>query len=107
VVVLRLKRIRNPDAICMQLLDLFLERMTQRGVPVLLCGVRPDLLTTLRKTGLAKRLGIHQVFPEEKEKAFSSTLEAVRRAYELLGGDHCATCPRRREQPPEALYYMI
>ena len=41
VVVLRLKRVRNPDAVCMSVLDRFIERMHDRDVTVLFCGVRP------------------------------------------------------------------
>jgi SulP family sulfate permease len=107
VLVLRLKRVRNPDAVCTKLLTSFLERMDARSVPVLLCGVRPDLLATLRKTGVTKALGAHRIFPEDVNEPSSSTLQAVRHAYELLAGDVCATCPRRKEIPAEPLYYMI
>ena len=37
----------------------------------------------------------------------SSTLDAVRHAYELLKDDLCETCPRRGEMTKEVLYYMI
>jgi hypothetical protein len=40
----------------------------------------------------------------------SSTLRAVKRAYELLNEDLCETCPRRREMEEErqkGYYYMI
>jgi SulP family sulfate permease len=108
VVVLRLKRVRNPDAVCIQLLDAFLEQMNARKVPVLLCGIRPELARVMRKTGLTDRLGVHQLFPEDEAGgAYSSTLQAVRHAYELLKGDVCAICPRRAEEPKEPLYYMI
>jgi SulP family sulfate permease len=108
VLVLRLKRVRNPDAVCIQLLDAFLEQMNARKVPVLLCGIRPELARVMRKTGLTSRLGVHQLFPEDEAGgAYSSTLQAVRHAYELLNGDVCAICPRRAEEPKEPLYYMI
>lgn len=106
VVVLRLKRIRNPDAVCTQLIDAFFKRMDARHVPVFLCGVRPDMLKILRKTGLLEQLS-GRIFPEETGEAFSSTLKAVRHAYELLGSDICAICPKHKEVPPEPLYYMI
>jgi SulP family sulfate permease len=108
VVVLRLKRVRNPDAVCIQLIDAFLQRMQAKNVPVLLCAVRPELAKGMRKTGLTGRLGIHRVFQEEDGAvAFSSTLTAVRHAYDLLGSDLCAICPRRAEEAKEPLYYMI
>jgi SulP family sulfate permease len=106
VVVLRLKRVRNPDAVCLGLLDEFLRRMEGRGVAVLVCGVRSDLARALESTGVAARLG-RRLFHEEVGPE-SSTLDAVRHAYELLGSDVCATCPRRGEaQSKETWYYMI
>jgi SulP family sulfate permease len=106
VVVLRLKRARNLDAVCLGLLDEFLRRMDERGVAVLLCGVRDDLARVLESTGLSARLG-QRVFREAVGPE-SSTLDAVRHAYELLGADVCATCPRRGEaQGKETWYYMI
>ncbi len=106
-IVLRLKRVRNPDAVCLELLDRFLERMGEKGVVVLLCGVRPDLAKVLRSSGLEPRLGIHRVFHETTDVDFSSTLEAVRHAYDLLAGDLCSACPRRGEMGRDVLYYMI
>src|SRR5262249_37587789 len=47
VVVLRLKRARNPDAVCLASLETFLQRMAERHVTVLLCGVRRDLYRVL------------------------------------------------------------
>jgi SulP family sulfate permease len=108
VVVLRLKRVRNPDAVCIHLLDQFLQQMNAAAIPVLLCGVRPEMDKIMRKTGLNDHLGIHKIFSEvEGGEVFSSTLQAVRHAYELLGENVCDSCPRRGEQSREPLYYMI
>jgi SulP family sulfate permease len=108
VVVLRLKRVRNPDAVCLSLIDGFLKRMETRRVTVLVCGVRPELARVLRSTHLEERLGPQRIF-HEAASVWSSTLDAVRSAYDLLEGDFCATCPRRAEAGPgqEPLYYMI
>jgi SulP family sulfate permease len=106
VVVLRVKRARNPDAVGLALLDGFLERLKARGVHVLLCGVRPDFAEKIARTGLAERLG-ERLFLEQPVRQ-TSTLLAIRHAYELLKGDLCPTCPRRgpnvAEQP---LHYHI
>ncbi len=108
VVVLRLKRVRNPDAACLRLIDAFLTRMHERQITVLLCGVRHDLARALRNAGLEERLGPRHIFAEVVSVG-SSTLDAVRYAYELLAGDVCATCPRRDEElrGKEPWYYMI
>jgi SulP family sulfate permease len=108
IVVLRLKRVRNPDAVCLRLLDDFLKRLEARKIIVLLCGVRRDLSKVLRSTGLEARLGSGRIF-RETTAAWSSTLDAIRHAYDLLGPDVCATCPRRNETTngKETWYYMI
>jgi SulP family sulfate permease len=106
-VVLRLKRVRNPDAVCLTHISAFLDRMAERRVQVLLCGVRDEVGTVLQTSGVEDKLGPKHIFREE-EGVGSSTLEAVRYAYELLGGDVCETCPRRdAEKGREPLYYMI
>ncbi len=106
VIVLRLKRARNPDAVCLELFERFFADMQHRGIAVLLCGVRRDFAKILRSSGLDKRLGNDRIFLEVSGPA-SSTLEAVRKAYDLLGGNICATCPRQQEMGKEVLYYMI
>jgi sulfate permease, SulP family len=110
VVILRLKRIRNPDAVCMSVLDRFYERMHEANIDVLLCGVRTDLMKVLNSSGLIRRLGPDRVFVfEETGKFWTSTLEAVRVAYELIGDDVCETCPRHAESlnRKDGWYYLI
>jgi SulP family sulfate permease len=98
VVVLRLKRVRNPDAVCMSVLNRFIDRMHEARVTVLLCGVRPDMMKVIDSSGLVRRLGPERVFVfQETDKFWTSTLEAVRFAYEILGDDVCETCPRHAD----------
>jgi sulfate permease, SulP family len=108
VIVLRMKRVRNPDAVCLRLLDNFALRIQARKITLLLCGVRRDLARTLRSTGLEQRLGPQCIF-REMPSVWSSTLDAIRHAYKLLGDDLCPTCPRRNEMASgqETWYYMI
>jgi SulP family sulfate permease len=107
VVVLRLKRVRNPDAVCIALLEDFIRRFEKRGITILLCGVRRDMAKVLNRTGLEARLGPERIF-RESVGVWSSTLEAVRHAYDLIGRDLCATCPRHDEiSGKEGWYYMI
>jgi SulP family sulfate permease len=105
-IVLRLKRVRNPDAVCLELFERFLARMKERGVRVILCGVRPDFVKAMRKSGLLTLLGKEYLFPEQPT-IMSATTAAVRFAYELLGGDFCAHCPQRGEGDKDVLYFMI
>jgi SulP family sulfate permease len=96
VVVLRVKYARNLDGVCLDLLEHFFERLESRGVAVLLCGVRPNMIDVLRNVGWEERLGPQRIFPEAAA-LWSSTQDAVRRAYELLEDERCATCPNRRQ----------
>jgi SulP family sulfate permease len=92
VVVLRLKRARNPDAVGITLLESFLERMEARGVVVLCCGVTRDFASRMEAAGLSAKLGAN-LFLEQPVRQTSTAL-AVRRAYELIPGP-CETCPHR------------
>jgi MFS superfamily sulfate permease-like transporter len=104
-VVLRLKRVSNPDAVGMTLLEAFADRVLARGVHVYLCGVRPEFADKLERNRLAGRAG-YRIFREERVR-LTSTILAIRHAYRLID-DPCADCPRRnlREGDP-TLHYVI
>lgn len=110
VVVLRLKYARNPDGVCLDLLHQFVERMDARGIVTLFCGVRAPMLRALENAGLVARVGKEHIFPEAAA-VWSSTLDAVRYAYERLGNDVCETCTRRTTMAHASRdgdwYYMI
>ncbi|MFO0929291.1 MAG: hypothetical protein U0736_20075 [Gemmataceae bacterium] len=57
VIVLRLKRTRNPDMVCLERMQHFLHDMQDRKVIVLLCGVRQDFAQ--RSTGSVSTTGCH------------------------------------------------
>jgi sulfate permease, SulP family len=82
-VVLRLKRVRHPDAVCIERLAEFLREEKGLGVRILLAGVRPDTLTILRNVGFERWFPTEQVFPEEDQE-YSATLKAVRYAHSQL-----------------------
>jgi len=101
VVVLRVKRARNPDAVGLTLLEDFLHRVKARGVHVLLCGVRADFAQMLDRTGITAHLG-DKLFLEQPVRQ-TSTLLAIRHAYELIGNQTCAICPRGRGRVPRSV----
>jgi SulP family sulfate permease len=107
VIILRVKRTRNPDIVCMERLQHFMADMRELGVTVLLCGVRADFAHAMRNLRFQEWLPEDRVFMEDAAVAGSATLSAVRHAYELLGDDLCEHCPRRGEQEEAPLYYMI
>jgi sulfate permease, SulP family len=105
VVVLRMKRARNPDAVGMSLLERAVDRLHARGVQVILCGVRQGFFDVMTRCGLAAKLGEPNVFLEQAVRQ-TSTLLAVRHAYGLVT-DLCSTCPRRDDAVrARALYYV-
>lgn len=110
VVVLRLKRARNADAVCLKVLDRFIERMHEQKVDVLLCGVRADLMQVFDSSGLLRQIGRDRVFVfEETGGVWSSTLEAMRFAYEIIGNNTCQHCPRHGStlSDRQGWYFMI
>ena len=108
IVVLRLKRVRNPDAVCLDLLENFLKRMEKNGITVFLCGVRQDMFKVLSNIGLLSWFGPDRIFIESAA-TWSSTLSAVRAAHAMLGNDLCPHCPPAGDTPDESdkWHYMI
>jgi sulfate permease, SulP family len=95
VVILVLKRARNPDAAFLKLLETLRAQLRRRDVALLLCGVQPDLGKALRATGLDVRIGIPRIFREQPNNGSAIRL-AIELAYYLIGDAFCATCPRRQ-----------
>lgn len=109
VVVLRVKRTRNPDIVCMERLQHFIVEMQTKGVPVILCGVRSDFSQAMDNLKFNAFLPTQRIFMEDAAAQGSATLSAVRLAYELIGDDLCSHCPQRKPPEPSngALYYQI
>ncbi len=96
IVILRVKHVRNADAVCVHLLERFVERMKRRGTRVVLSGIRSQFLEVIRNVGLVERLGEESIFPETSE-VWSATQQAVQWSYCQLGRDLCEHCPRKEE----------
>ncbi len=105
VIVLRVKRLRNPDAVGMREIDLFIRRMKVEGVRVILAGVRSDLLAGLRAAGALADLGEDQVFPERQTRG-SSTMEAVAAAFAYLKAHH-ADRPEPSGGPSSLSHFQV
>ena len=95
--------------VCMKLFEQFLHDMNDRGVIVLLCGVRADFAEAMANLHFQDLLPADRVLLEDKTAPGSSTIEAVRRAYELVGPHACSNGLHRSdfEAKSEPLYYMI
>jgi SulP family sulfate permease len=107
VVVLVVKRARNPDATFAHLLREFHLGLKERGIELVLCAAQPDLDHVLAATGLDAQIGFERIFRETSNDG-SANRAAISYAYGRLDNDFCATCPRRlREPAPEAIIYEI
>lgn len=113
VVILRLKRVRDPDAVCIERLEHFLREENGREVnghriTILLAGIRPDALKVLRNIGFQDWFPADQVFPEEVEE-FSATLKAVRFARARLAIDEAGAPVNEpdRNRDSDPLYYLV
>lgn len=98
-IVLRLRRTRNPDVVVVEHLERFLRDAHQRGLTVLLAGVRPDLAKILRNIRSDEWLPADRIYPE-KDENHSATLNAVRDAYRLLSRENAT-------EGKEAAYYLV
>jgi sulfate permease, SulP family len=101
-VVLRVKRTRNPDVVFLELLEQFLHDCKKSGITVLLAGVRPDFAKGIRNLKFGDWVPSDHIYPEEDE-TYSATLNAVRRAQELLR----ASKQDKNEPPEETKYYLV
>lgn len=111
-IVLRLKRVRNPDIVCLEQLEHFLHNATKLGMTLLLAGVRPDLFRAFSNVGFGEWFPRDRIFLEKDEDdTDSATLKAVRYAYTLLGDDantceHCASI-EQNDPRKASLYYLV
>lgn len=90
VVILRLKRARNPDAVGLSLIEEFITDMNERGITVLFCGVRQDLLAAFKRAKTHLRMGEQNLFVEQAVR-LTSTHKAIEYAYSLLDSEPLST----------------
>lgn len=95
--VLRLKRVRNPDAVCLERLEHFLRSAGSNSGTFLLAGLRPELLDAFSRLGFLNWFPADRIFPQGKDED-SATLAAIRAVYHQVGA-----------AVPEALrlYYQV
>jgi sulfate permease, SulP family len=106
-VVMRMKRARNPDAVGISLFEHFVDALLERGVRVIVCGVRDGMFAAMEHCGLAEKIGAENVFREQPVRQ-TSTLLAIRHAASVMG-DSCPRCHGTESGGPKqgGLYYVI
>ena len=104
-IVLRLKRVRNPDMVCLERFEHFLREAKTHGVTVLLAGVQADLLAAIERLHFLDWFPAGNIFVEEDDYD-SATLKAVRRVYKLRA-EETAAASREDAAAGEKLYYLV
>ena len=94
VLILRLKRTNNPDAVCMDILERFILKMQDRKIIVMLSGIRSGMAKTMSNVGINQVVGPENIFREESE-VWASTITALKKAYVLLENNRCQHCPNQ------------
>jgi sulfate permease, SulP family len=97
-ILLRLKRVRNPDMVSLEHLEHFLKEARRSSVSVWLAGLRPDLLAAFDRLNLAAWIERDHVFPQGSDED-SATLAAVRRIRSEL--------PKQSMVAQSKLYYRV
>jgi SulP family sulfate permease len=110
-VVLRIRRARNPDLVCIEQLERFLHEMEREDVPVWLCGIRADFARVMENLRFQSWLSRDRVIPGDPATPGLATVTAVRRAYERVDEADarraCRHCVARRTPDVTRLYYLI
>jgi SulP family sulfate permease len=106
-VVLRMKRARSPDAVGIALFEHFVDRLLDRGVRVIVCGVRDGMFACMEHCGVAAKIGAPNIFREQPVRQ-TSTLLAIRHAAAIIG-DACPRCGGTESGGSKqgGLYYVI
>jgi sulfate permease, SulP family len=108
-IVLRVKRIRNPDVVCLEQFEHILKSSASLGITVLLAGARSNFLEALQRLKFVEWYPEDQIFPQAAKK-YSATLAAVRSVYERLDGTNtCKHCASKKASKGSAgrLYYPV
>jgi len=97
-VLLRLKRVRHPDVVSLELFEHFLTQADAAGLTVWLAGLQADLLSAFDRLGFAAMLPQERIFSQGADEN-SATLAAIRGIRARL--------PAAPQEKTRQLYYML
>lgn len=84
VFILRTKNARHLDATTVMALGQLLEYLQLQGRHLLISGVHGDVASVLKRSGLAQKIGLENIFPAEENPTLA-TKKALQRAQALIG----------------------
>jgi SulP family sulfate permease len=97
-ILLRLKRVRNPDVVSLEHFEHFLRHAQAAKLTVWLAGLQPDLLQAFERLGFSEWLPSVRIFPQGADED-SATLAAIRRIRAAL--------PQTRAMTADRLFYLV
>jgi SulP family sulfate permease len=98
-VLLRLKRVRHPDVVSLEILEHFLKHSEANGLKVWLSGLQPDLLEAFDRLKFREWLPAERLFPSQYD-VYSSTIAAVKSIRREL------SAPAGNTVPSEEISYL-
>jgi len=84
VFILRMKNARHLDATTVMAMGQLLDYLHSQGRHLLISGVHGDVAAVLKRSGLADRIGLENLFPAEENPTLA-TKKALQRAQALIG----------------------
>lgn len=84
VFILRMKNARHLDGSTVLALEQLTDHLRQEGRHLLISGIHGDVAVVLKRSGLARRIGLENIFPAE-ENPTVATKKALQRAQQLIG----------------------
>jgi SulP family sulfate permease len=84
VFILRMKNARHLDATTVMALGQLLDYLKSQGRHLLVSGVHGDVAAVLKRSGLAAKIGLDNMFPAEENPTLA-TKKALQRAQALIG----------------------
>lgn len=84
VFILRMKNARHLDATTVMAMGQLLDYLHSQGRHLLISGVHGDVAAVLKRSGLADKIGIDNLFPAEENPTLA-TKKALQRAQTLIG----------------------
>jgi len=104
VVILRLKRAHHLDTTVTERLRQLATELRQQGISLLLCGLRPEVVDLLARTGLTEIIGEDQLFLTDRD-IFGSVRRALALGRKLAR--ESGKRPTIREEPSGGLDFVI
>lgn len=84
VFILRMKNARHLDATTVMALGQLLDYLHSQGRHLLISGVHGDVAVVLKRSGLAEKIQLENIFPAEENQTLA-TKKALQRAQALIG----------------------